>query len=112
MGLKMTNKKLEREMRKFLKKLDKNKPINYEDPIIRQCVYECDIRKYVSGYKHCSRMADNSIRFDISNPCVEKSGYEFLEPHRDWIAIWTLIASLITAAGVLLQLILQVVQLI
>lgn len=108
----MTNKKLERTMRKFLRNLDNNKPIDYNDPIIRRCVYECDKRNYVSGYKHCSRMADNSIRFDLSNPCVEKAGYEFLGPDRDWIAIWTLIASVITAVGVLLQLILQVAQLI
>lgn len=108
----MTNRKLEREMRKFLKKLDKSEPINYDDPIIRQCVYESEKRNYVSGYKHCSRMADNSICFDQINPCVEKAGYEFIKPDHDWIAIWTLVASVITAIGVLLQLILQVAQLI
>lgn len=108
----MTNKKLERKMRKFLRNLEQHKPINYDDPIIRQCVYECNKRNYLSGYKHCSRMADNSIHFDYANPCVEKAGYEFLRPDRDWIAIWTLVASVITAIGVLLQLILQFVQLI
>ncbi|MDO4307237.1 MAG: hypothetical protein Q4C77_10400 [Eubacteriales bacterium] len=104
------NKKLNRQMRRFLKKLDKGKPIDYEDAVIRKCVYECDKRGYVAGYRHCSRVADNHIVFDYNNPCVEKAGYEFLYPKRDWIAIWTLIASVITAVGVLLQLILQIVQ--
>jgi hypothetical protein len=104
---KMTNRKLEREMRKFLKQLDSHQSIDYCDPITRQCVYECNKRGYVSGYRHCLRMADNHIAFDYNNPCVEKSGYEFLYPKRNWIAIWTLIASVITAIGVILQLILQ-----
>lgn len=104
------NRLLERRMRKFLKQLYKNKPINYDDPIIRQCVYECYKKGYVSGYYGCARSSTNDIIFDYTNPQVEKSGLEFLYPDRDWTAIWTLIISAITAIGVLLQLILTIVK--
>lgn len=107
--MKNKNKSLEKQMRLFLKKLDNKESINYQDPIIRQCVYECDKLGYVSGFRHCSRMADNSISFDYSNPCIEKAGYEFLYPPKNWIEIGTLIASVLTALGVLLQLVLEFV---
>ncbi|MBP3901633.1 MAG: hypothetical protein J6D53_09340 [Blautia sp.] len=106
----MTNRKLEKEMKRFLMKLDKNEFVDYNDPTIKQCVYECNKRGYVSGFRNCSRMADNSIYFDLINPCLEKEGYEYLYPKKDLIAIGTLIASILTAVGVLLQLVLSVVK--
>ncbi|CUO85686.1 Uncharacterised protein [[Eubacterium] contortum] len=101
---------LEEEMRIFLKNLDSNEAIDYTNPTVRKCVYECNKRNYVSGYFHCSRTADNSIVFDYNNPCVEKDGYEFLYKNKNWIAIWTLVASVLTAIGVILQLILTIAK--
>ncbi len=108
--MKNKNKFLEKQMRVFLYKLDNNIFIDYNDETIRQCVYICNQLGYVSGYRNCIRSDNNRISFDCQNPTLEKSGYEFLYPSKDWISIFTLIASVLTAIGVLFQLILLVAR--
>lgn len=102
------NKQFEKQMRQFLKAIANNERVDYEDPNIRHCVYECVHRGYVTGYHHCACTTDNTIVFNHSNPRVEKAGYDFLYPKIDWVSIGTLIASIITAIGVLLQLVLSI----
>ena len=103
------NKKLEKQMKNFLKALDAKESIDYSDETIRRCVYECHKLGYVAGFPFVDFSLTGKILFDISpNPSVTKAGYEFLEKHPDWISIFTLIASLVTAIGVLVQLILQI----
>lgn len=101
-------KKFDKEMKSFLEALDKNQPIDYENPTIRRCVYECCKRDYVSGFKNCSRADNNKIFFDKVNPCLEKAGYDYLYPKKDWIGIFALFANVVTAVGVLIQLVLSI----
>ena len=102
------NRKLEKQMRKFLKAIDTGKNINYSDPSVRQCVYECVKKGFVSGFSRVGRSADNSILFDVKeHPAVEKEGYEFMYPEINWIAVWTLILSAVAAITGIVQLLLQ-----
>lgn len=101
-------KKFDNEMKQFLKSLDNNQPIDYNDLIIKRCVYECDKRDYITGIHNCGSTDSNVIVFDITNPRLTKAGYDYLYPKKDWIGIFTLLASVLTAIGVLLQLVLSI----
>lgn len=100
-------KKFDKQMRLFLLAIDNGDVPDYNDPNVRRCVYECHNKGYVAGFKNCSRADSNKIYFDVINPCLEKSGYDYLYPKTDWLAIGTLLTGFLTALGVLLQLILS-----
>lgn len=72
------NRQFEKQMRSFLTDIDNNKKIDYSNPATKHCVYECSKRNYVSGYRGIKTTIENEIIFDVSNPRVEKDGYEFL----------------------------------
>ncbi len=101
------NRKFEKHMRQFLLDIDQNKEIDFTDEMIRRCVYECDKRQYVYGFFNVGHSLTNKVIFDMSSHLeVSKAGYEFLDKRPDWLAITTAIGSVITAIGVLLQLVL------
>lgn len=102
------NRKFEKGMRQFLQNLDENKPINYDDDQIRLYAYECIKREYVDGFYHPGISSTGKVLFDRSgSPKVRKAGYEFMDKQPDWLGVITAIASLVTATGVLLQLVLS-----
>lgn len=105
------NKQLEKAMRNFLRDIEKNNPVDYSNELTRRCVYECSKREYVAGYFNVGYSTTTQILFDVSSsPKVTKLGYEFLDTRPNWVAIITMLTSSLTAIGVLIQLILQIVK--
>lgn len=87
----------EKDMKSMLKRIEQNDDMSnltqYELHILEECLN----RKYVSGPTIQRTVSGRLISKMPSKLIIEKAGLDFLYPSIDWIAIITMIASIITA---------------
>ena len=87
----------EKDMKSMLKRIEQNDDMSnltqYELHILEECLN----RKYVSGLTIQRTVSGHLISKMPSKLIIEKAGLDFLYPSIDWIAIITMIASIITA---------------